>query len=495
VERGDVPVGTQAEGVAVGRRGSALAVACSLAIAVLGVRAGSGLAAAAQTESFSSRVVATGLANPWEITWGPDGFLWVTEQDSGEISRVRPSDGATTTVLDISEVVLSDPGAQDGLLGMALDPAWSKGRRHRRVYVAYAYDADASPTTVSERVKIRRYTYGGRHRRRLTDPVDLITGMPASNDHDSGRLVFGPDGKLYYTIGDQGANQFKNACKPIRAQDLPTADQVRAGDWQTYQGKILRLNRDGSIPADNPVIGGVRSHIYSYGHRNAQGIAFGPGRRLYAVEHGPKTDDELNLIRPGGNYGWPHILGNRDLQAYTYANWSASRGVPCNAAMYSDYVIPSQVPQQEEGDWDQPDFVAPMATFFTVPTGFRFRDPTCVVPGTDFVCWPTIAPSSVDVYTAAAGGVPGWANSLLIPTLKHGTVYRLKLSDSGQPVGELIPYWTSVNRYRDVAVKPDGRTFYVATDRRGLSRDRAGRPTRTSENPGAILEFRYAPSG
>jgi glucose/arabinose dehydrogenase len=116
------------------------------------------------------------------------------------------------------------------------------------------------------------------------------------------------------------------------------------------------------------------------------------------------------------------------------------------------------------------------------------------VPGTDFVCWPTIAPSSVDVYTAPAG-VPGWADSLLVTTLKHGTVYRLKLDDRGEPVGDLIPYWTSVNRYRDIAVKPDGRTFYVATDRRGLIRDRAGRPTRTPENPGAILEFRYAPSG
>jgi PQQ-dependent dehydrogenase (s-GDH family) len=377
---------------------------------------------------------------------------------------------------------------------MALDPEWSSRRGHRRVYVAYAYDADASHATVSERVKIRRYTYR-RRGRRLTDPVDLITGMPASNDHNSGRLVFGPDGKLYYTIGDQGANQFGNACKPIRSQDVPTADEVRAGDWQTYQGKILRLNRDGSIPADNPVIDGVRSHVYSYGHRNAQGIAFGPGRRLYAVEHGPKSDDELNLIRPGGNYGWPHILGNRDLQAYTYANWSASHGAPCNPATYSDYVIPPQVPQEQESDWEHPDFVPPMRTFFTVPTGYRFSNPTCAAPGTGFVCWPTIAPSSVDVYAAAAKAVPGWANSLLITSLKHGTVYRLKLSDRGDPVGELIPYWTSVNRYRDIAINPDGRTFYVATDQRGLIRDRAGRPTRTPENPGAILEFRYQPSG
>lgn len=466
---------------------------CSLVLALVGVAASAPASEPAQ-EPFSSRVLATGFGNPWEIAWGSDGFLWVTEQDTGRLSRVSPSDGSKTTLLDIPEVFQTDPGAQDGLLGMALDPNWSHGRRFRHIYVAYAYDADPSQATVDPQMKIRRYTYSGRDQG-LTDPVDLITGMPASNDHNSGRLIFGPDGKLYYTIGDQGANQFKNACKPIRAQDLPTADAVRARDWQTYRGKILRLNRDGSIPPDNPVIDGVRSHIYSYGHRNPQGIVFGPDERLYSVEHGPKTDDELNVIRPGRNYGWPHVLGNRDDQAYTYANWSASLSVPCSALTYSDYVIPSSVPQEQETDWSHPDFTPPIKTFFTVPTGFQFLDPTCAVPGTGFVCWPTIAPSSVDVYTSAHNGVPGWADSLLITTLKHGTVYRLKLSDTQQPTGELIPYWTTVNRYRDIALHPDGRTFYVATDQRGLVRDRTGRPTRTHENPGAILEFRYQPNG
>jgi glucose/arabinose dehydrogenase len=95
----------------------------------------------------------------------------------------------------------------------------------------------------------------------------------------------------------------------------------------------------------------------------------------------------------------------------------------------------------------------------------------------------------VEVYTTRSG-VPGWADSLLITTLKHGTVYRMRLSPKGEAVGPLLPYWTTVNRYRDIAVAPDGRTFYVATDQRGITRDRAGRPTRTSENPGAILEFR-----
>jgi PQQ-dependent dehydrogenase (s-GDH family) len=467
-----------------------LAASCVLVLGLAGA-AGSAWAGRSEPGFFSSRVLATGFANPWEITWGPDGALWVTEQDSGRVSRVRPSDGAKTTVLEISEAFHTDATAQDGLMGMALDPAWSRERRHRRVYLAYAYDADPGPRTVDPRVKLRRYT-ATRDGKRLTAPVDLVTGMPASNDHNSGRLAFGPDGKLYYTIGDQGANQFRNACKPIGAQQLPTAEQVRAQDWQSYRGKLLRLDRDGSIPADNPVIGGVRSHIYSYGHRNAQGIVFGPDGRLYSVEHGPKSDDELNLIRPGGNYGWPHVLGERDDQAYAYANWSASRIVPCSALTYSDYVIPLWVPQARETQWSHPDFTPPIRTFFTVPTRFRFPDPKCA-RGNDFVCWPTIAPSSADIYTATRNGVPGWANSLLITTLKHGTVYRLKLDDAQQPTGELVPYWTTVNRYRDIAIHPNGRTFYVATDQRGLVRNRAGLPTRTSENPGAILEFRYHP--
>ena len=89
---------------------------------------------------------------------------------------------------------------------------------------------------------------------------------------------------------------------------------------------MLRLNLDGSIPSDNPMIGGVRSHIYSYGHRNPQGLVFAPDGKLYESEHGPNTDDEVNLIRAGGNYGWPHVAGYRDDQSYAYANWSASRG-------------------------------------------------------------------------------------------------------------------------------------------------------------------------
>jgi PQQ-dependent dehydrogenase (s-GDH family) len=300
----------------------------------------------------------------------------------------------------------------------------------------------------------------------------------------------GSDGKLYYTIGDQGRNQFQYACLPILAQSLPTAAQVTARDWTAYQGKILRLNLDGSIPADNPVLDGVRSHVYTYGHRNAQGIDFGPSGKLYASEQGPKTDDEVNLINAGGNYGWPRVAGFKDDQAYVYANWSASQGVPCTSLTYSDFVIPPSVPQQRETDFDDPAFVPPLRTFYTVSSTFNFQDPRCAENEWYFICWPTVAPSSLELYPARRA-VPGWANSLLMPSLKDGTVYRMRLSADGRRVGKPFPMWTSVNRYRDTAISHDGASVYVATDAAGLARDPSGRPTAALQNPGAILEFHY----
>ena len=284
-----------------------------------------------------------------------------------------------------------------------------------------------------------------------------------------------------------------NSCAKIRSQELPTARQVRERDWQTYQGKILRLELDGSIPSDNPRLGGVRSHVWTYGHRNAQGIAFADDGRLYSVEHGPKSDDEVNIISRGKNYGWPLVLGYRDDLNYTWANWSASRRVPCARLEYSDYEIPASVPQQKETDWTPRNFAPPVKTLYTVPAGYDFTRPPCP-DDQSFVCWPTIGPSAVEVYTGR--GVPGWRNSLLVLSLKYGSLYRLKLGANGRPTGgDPVPTWATYNRYRDLVVARDGRTFYVITDNRGIARDRQGRPTQSVDDPGAILRFRYTGRG
>ena len=194
----------------------------------------------------------------------------------------------------------------------------------------------------------------------------MIEGLIAGDDHNAGRLKIGPDGMLYLTQGDHGANQFGNFCKPVGAQDLPTAEQVAAGDYANYQGKVLRMTPDGGIPDDNPEIAGVRSHVYTYGHRNPQGIVFGPDGALFQSEQGPKTDDEVNLLQPGGNYGWPFVAGFRDDQAYLYGAWAAAPD--CASLTFSDYEIPDVVPKHIETDWTE-DFVEPMKTFFTAENG------------------------------------------------------------------------------------------------------------------------------
>lgn len=425
------------------------------------------------TEGSKPRVLAQGLANPWELTWGPDDQLWVTEKSDGEVTLVSPEDGSTTTILAIPDVVAT-MGAQDGLLGMALHPELLTGEPY--VYLAYTYRDDEEQL----RTKLVRYTYDP-DARTLDEPVELLAGLPASNDHNSGRLVFGPDGKLYYTIGDQGNNQFDRFCEPILAQRLPTADEVAAGDWTAYQGKVLRLELDGSVPEDNPELDGVRSHVYSYGHRNAQGLVFGPDGALYAAEHGPKSDDEVNLIEAGGNYGWPHVAGYADDQGYSYANWSASRDPSCEALSYDDYQIPPSVPQQRETDYAEP-FVEPIATFYTVDADHQFEDPNC--RPVYFLCWPTVAPSSLEYFESE--------NALLMSSLKLGTVYLLPL-ESGGALGEPVELWSTADRYRDVAISPDGSTVYVATDRSGLALDGSGKPTEALEHPGAILVFTYPP--
>jgi len=303
-------------------------------------------------------------------------------------------------------------------------------------------------------------------------------------------LRFGPDGKLYYAIGDQGANQLDYYCDLNYAQRLPTGAEVRARDWTAYRGKTLRLNLDGSIPADNPVLNGVRSHVHTYGHRNGQGLDFGSNGALYQSEQGPKTDDEINIIRRGANYGWPHVVGYRDDKAYVYANWSASSPTPCTSLTYSDLTIPPSVPQRNETDW-RGSMVAPIRTFGTVGSDFNFTDPRCAEGGLYFICWPSIAPSSLSYYPVRRGGIPGWDNSLVMTTLKDGTVYRMQLTGDGTRIGKVTRLWTAQDRYRDTAFSPDGKSVFVATDSIGLVRDANGVGTPALEHPGSILVFRW----
>jgi PQQ-dependent dehydrogenase (s-GDH family) len=426
-------------------------------------------------ERFTMRVVTTGLDGPWEITWGPDAHLWVTERRGRRVIRVNPADGTRTTLLTLHEVHQSV--TQDGLLGLALHPDFLKSLvGNNDVYVAFTYDDGAGPT-LARRLGIRRYQYDSTARR-LTTPTDVIMGLPTHDDHVGGRLVIGRDLRLYLSIGDLGSNFGANRCNPNHAQDLPTMSQISKGDWSNYQGKILRLNLDGSIPEDNPAINGVRSHVFSYGHRNPLGLAVGPKGEIYESEHGPNTDDEVNLIESGRNYGWPNVAGYRDNKTYVYANWSASKPTPCRSLPPGN-AVPGSVPTQTEMAWNNERFTPPLRTFFTVDTGYKAQG----------IGSATMAPGGIDVYTS--GGIPGWRSSLLALSLIRGVVYRLMLAPDGRSVvNPPVELFATANRYRDIAVTPDGRTFYLATDPEGPSRDAAGSP-RALANPGSILEFSY----
>lgn len=480
----------------------------SLAGALLTLLVGTSLAyaqnppdsAVTGSKQFEMTVLTDGLEGPWEVTWGPDNWLWVTERTGGKITRINPEDATKQIAIDIDEV--SAPGGQDGLLGMALDPGLLQGTGNDYVYASYTYVdkslggipwvADPFSPYHDLFVKIVRLTYD-QASGTLNDPIDLIAGIPAKNDHNSGRLKFGPDAKLYYTIGDGGKNQLGNWCIPIEAQRLPTADEIGTSNWIAYQGKSLRLNLDGSIPDDNPEIGGVRSHVFTYGHRNAQGIDFGPDGTLYASEQGPKTDDEVNILTAGGNYGWPHVVGFKDDMAYQYARW-ADATTPCAELTFSDITIDPSVPVENETDWPEQQH-DPLATLFTVPSDWDFTDEAC--GGIDFICWPTVATSSMQAYFPKAGeGIPGWEHSLLVTTLKRGSIYRVPLSEDGQTMsGPIERYFQSENRLRDMALSPDMKTMYVATDVSGLVGTMDGGAGTTLENPGAILVYTYVGEG
>ena len=460
------------------------------AVALLLCLPGASLAQVTPTEvpqgdgaAFSSRVLTTGLSNPWAMRWGPDGMIWVTERTSGEVTRVDPVSGAQQVLLTLADVYTGPQ--HEGLLGMALHPELLQGTGNDFVYIGYTVN-NGTAENPDPAARIVRYTYDP-DLQELVQPTILIDGLPAWNDHNAGRVVFGPDRKLYYSIGEQGANFGRNQRRPNLAQALPTKAEIEDKDWRTYSGKVLRLNLDGGIPEDNPTIAGVRSHIFTYGHRNPQGIAFGPDGTLYEVEHGPATDDELNILQPGGNYGWPRVAGHIDDQAYRYINWSEA---PADADLTAE-PVPDTIPQFAESTFKDP-MVDPIATYWTVPDDYPIGE-IC-----GYICDPTIAPASVLPYHAGQDGIAEWDNALLIPTLKHGTLYVQHLSADGKTADGLPVAWLSTqNRYRDVIVGPDNRTVFIATDDFGSAAQKFGDGLNTSvlHNPGAILVFTYGQGG
>ena len=448
------------------------------------------------TKRFTMRVVAAALDNPFEVTWGPDGKLWVTERSALRITRVDPVTGERQIAARLDGIAkATGPG---GVLGMALHPQLLRNGGRNEVYVAVTYDDPSRPPDprVAASDNPFRHLYAKVIRLRyepstftLVDPVTILDGLPAGNDHLGLRLAFAADGALHLTIGDQGGNQLGNMCNPVLSQRLPTQAEVGRRDWSAYEGKTLRMTVDGGIPADNPLLNGVRSHVYTYGHRNPQGLTVGMDGALYTTDHGPKTDDEVNVLEAGGNYGWPHVAGLRDDRAYQYARWADST-TPCASLRFSDLEIPASVPREPESAFRLP-MMSPIATLFTVPSSHNFEGPAC--GGVNFICWPTVAASSVEAYGGHPQGIPGWERALIVTALKRGSLYVVPLDASGRrAAGPIAREARSQNRYRDTAVHPDGRTIFVATDSGGLVEAPDGGISKQVDNGGAILAFTYA---
>jgi PQQ-dependent dehydrogenase (s-GDH family) len=437
-----------------------------------------------QQEGFSVKVLVRNLSAPLNILYGPDGVLWITERMGKSITRIDPVNGTEFSSTPVPNVHQS--AGQDGVLGMVFDPKFNDTNL---IFVAYTYDADPG-AELDRRTKITQFYYDP-NSASISEPKDLISGLSGSGDHNSGRMTFGPDGKLYYTIGDQGKNQLALACLNNEAQHLPTAEQVAAKNWTAYQGKVLRMNTDGSIPDDNPVIDGVKSHIFTYGHRNAQGIAVGPNGDLYVAEHGDNSDDEINHLEAAGNYGWPYVSGFNDNKAYQFYNWSAAAN--CNDLEFNDVALaPPGVTVSNESDFKAPDLVPPVHTFYTVNNDFNFTEQAKTCGNLTSVCYPTVAPSSLRLYTSNV--IPEWENKLLMTTLKAGRIFQIGLDENGKIVGSPIELFRSENRYRDIAFDPDGRTIYVITDMMGpvqAMKEGPITPTTTLWSPGSVLMFRY----
>ena len=456
-----------------------------------------------------------GLSYPWELTYGPDDSLWITEAHRYRIWKIHPGNKGNRVLLDLSSIATFDyynmpngyPAPQGGLMGLALHPGLLSGKPY--VYVALVYDmygTSGSPNnnncagsgSVSNqpcfyKTKILRYTYNI-ITHSLGSPTIVIDNLMGSNDHNSGRLKVSPvpesDGKyhLYYTIGDQGAGQFNNGLRTNNAQNK-----------DIYEGKVLRLNTetdgdvdDGAyspwIPNDNPVqnsVSGKVNAVYSFGHRNAQGLVWahiGSQYILYNSEHGDKSDDEVNVITPGDNYGWPKVAGMCD-DNYTTADANPNNDKLANQTVANEksFCIANNV-------------VEPLFSFFNVSGN------SIPSSGASNYTWPTIAPSSIDYYDQTY--IPGWTNSLLVTSLKLG-MYRLKLKSDGSAVDssstaqitDTIPYLHEY-RIRDLAIAPTGDTIFLAIDSSGSTSGPTGGFSGASvstKTPGHILRMVYLP--
>ncbi len=329
-----------------------------------------------------TRILADHVYIPWDFHWGPEAWLWFSQRD-GWIKKINPEDGEIQEVFKIEEVYESFDNS--GLHAMALHP---KFPLVPYVFVNYTHSLYGA--------RLVRYTYSVQQKT-FVDSVHLIHNIRANFTHNGSRIVFENDSIFYFALGD--------AFTSFEIQDP-----------QEINGKILRMSIDGGVPIDNPFPG---SYTWSLGHRNPQGLAYGRDGKLYSSEHGEATDDELNLIEKGRNYGWPKVEGFCDL---------VSEQAFCGEQ--------------------------------------NVREPLSA--------WtPTEAPCGLAYFDHES--IPEWRNALLQTFLKDKELKLLRLSEDGESIVEEVDYLSRKNdvgknigyygRLRDVLVAPNGK-IYISTSNR-----------------------------
>ncbi len=305
-------------------------------------------------------VVAAGLEAPWDLVFTPDGEALVSERDSSRLLSIDSSGN----VEELQRLPENGTG-EGGLLGIALSPNYESDGY---IYAYYTTDTDN---------RVTRFRLG-------EDPEPVLTGIPVLTYHNGGRIAFGPDGNLYVGTGDAG-------------------DTSNSQDLNSLGGKILRVTPDGDVPADNPF---SNSPIYSYGHRNVQGLAWDEGGQLYATEFGQNRYDEVNRIQPGGNYGWPAVEG-------------------------------------EGGFFASGEYIDPIAT------------------------WATSEASPSGAAILKNGAIPQWEGSFFMAALRGQRLYRLALDPSGTVTEQEELLSGQAGRLRHVVQAPDGSLWVLTSNRDG----------------------------
>ncbi len=321
--------------------------------------------------------VATNLRTIWDMVWAPDGEMWVTER-GGRVSRI---DVATGRVTPVGEIEVLEQG-ESGLMGMAFHPDFP---REPWVYLVHSF---GTQDDIRNRLIRVRYENG-----RLGVPETLIDNIQGRGNHDGSRLAIGPDRLLYMTMGEAGQ-------RPL------------SQDTSSLNGKILRLTLDGKPAPGNP----FDNEVWSWGHRNPQGLVFQPGTGvLYSAEHGPRTDDEVNVIERGRNYGWPTVAGLCD---------TPEEREFCRAANVVESVH----------EWT-----------------------------------PTVGMSGADFYDHDL--IPGWKGNLLVTSLVGRSLFRVELTPDGRRSSSVERLFEDrYGRLRDVLVGPDGAVYIATSNHDGRAR-------------------------